>query len=99
MPIACELTADDADARLEEWRQFLAGRVVEVKRSDRRARLRLVDGDEAIVVATDLARREKTCCPFFEFRLVPAPEATWLEVQVPAESAAVLEGLVSLFPG
>ena len=94
--IACELTADDAEARIEEWRQFLDGRVVEVVRTDRSARLRLVDGDETTLVASDLARREKLCCPFFEFRLVHLPEATWLEVEVPAESAAVLDGLVNL---
>jgi hypothetical protein len=99
VPIACELTTQDADGRIEEWRQFLGGRVVQIVRSDRRARLRLVDGDEAMLVATDLARREKTCCPFFEFRLVPLPEATWLEVEVPAESTAILDGLVNLDQG
>jgi MerR family copper efflux transcriptional regulator len=96
VPIACSLTADDADVREDEWQQFLRYRVVEVVRSARSARLRLQDGDDSLLVATDLARREKACCPFFEFRLVLLPEAVWLEVEAPDEAVAILDALVDL---
>jgi MerR family copper efflux transcriptional regulator len=96
IPIACSLTANDADTRVEEWRQFLHHRVIEVERSHRSARLRLEDGDDAVLVATGLARREKACCPFFEFRLQLLPEAVWLEVEAPDDAAAILDGLIDL---
>lgn len=96
IPIACSLAADHAGARIEEWRQFVSRRVVEIARSEGSVRLRLEDSDEALLLATDLARREKTCCAFFEFRLVPLPEAVWLEVEAPDEAAAILDELVNL---
>lgn len=86
IPIACELTADDADLRVEEWRQFLATQVIEVRQGARSIRLSLRD-DDAVLAAVDLARREKTCCPFFQFRLVPLPETVWLDIEVPDEAA------------
>jgi hypothetical protein len=96
VPIACSLTAGEADTRVEEWRRFVTRRVVEVARSNESVRLRLEDGNDALLLATDLARREKVCCPFFDFRLVLLPEAVWLEVEAPEEAAAVLDGLVDL---
>ena len=60
------------------------------------ARLRLVDGDEVLAAAADLARREKACCGFFSFRLEPLPEELWLEVEVPPDAAAVLDDFSSL---
>lgn len=74
----------------------MSRRVVEIARSEGSVRLRLEDSDEALLLATDLARREKTCCAFFEFRLVPLPEAVWLEVEAPDEAAAILDELVNL---
>jgi hypothetical protein len=99
IPLACSLTADDANARVEEWRQFLKHCVVEIDRSDRSACLRIKEGDDALVAAANLARREKACCPFFEFRLVLVIEAVWLEIDAPEEAAATLDGLVALQRG
>lgn len=96
VPIACALVDDDADARVAEWRQFLGTWVVEVQRNGRSARLRLQDSDATLLAAVDLVRREKACCGFFEFRVVPLPEAVWLEVDAPEEAASVLDGLVNL---
>ena len=96
VPIACSLSHEDAGVRVDEWRQFVNRRVVEVARSERSARLRLEDGSDALLVATDLARREKACCPFFDFRLEILPEAIWLEVEAPLEAAAILDRLVDL---
>lgn len=99
VPIACSLAANDADARVEEWRQLLNHWVVEVERSGRAARLRLGASDDAVLVATDLARREKACCPFFEFRLEIGAEAVWLEIEAPDEATAILDGLIGLRAG
>jgi len=94
VPVACTLSADDASARGDEWRRFVASCVVEVERTETGARLRLHDDDDAVLIAADLARREKACCAFFDFRLALVPEGVWLEVDGPAEAAPVLDELL-----
>jgi hypothetical protein len=96
MPIACSLTPDDANDRFEEWRQFLSERVVEIERTDDSARFRLEESDDALLIASDLARREKTCCPFFDFRLLLTPDAVWFEIEAPREAAAVVSELIRM---
>jgi hypothetical protein len=70
--------------------------VAEAVRKQHGVLLRLQDGDDAVLIATDLARQEKACCPFFEFRLVLLPEAVWLEVDAPDDAASVLDELFQL---
>lgn len=96
MPIACSLVVDEAQTRVEEWRTFLHHHVVDVIRCDGCARLRLEAGDDALLLAADLARREKACCPFFDFHLVVLADAVWLVIEAPDEAAGVLDGLVEL---
>ena len=96
VPIACSLTPDDAGDRVEEWRPFLSERIVEIERTDDSARLRLEESDDALLIASDLARREKACCPFFDFRLLLTPEAVWLEIDAPRESAEVVSELIRM---
>jgi len=96
IPIACSLTSAGAIDRSDEWRRFLADHVAEIERSESSARLRLSEGDTAVLAATDLARREKACCPFMVFRLVPLVDAVWLEVDAPAEAAPILDRLIEL---
>lgn len=97
VPITCTLEADDASLRSAEWRRFLADNVAEIERSATSVRLRLKEDDGGnVLVVVDLARREKACCAFFDFRLVPLPEAVWLEVDAPLEAVAILDELVNL---
>ena len=96
IPIACSLSARDGVARVQEWRAFAHDHIVDTERTSHAARLRLRDGTDAVLAATDLARREKACCPFFEFRLLLLTDAIWLEVDAPNDAKAVLDGLVSL---
>jgi hypothetical protein len=94
VPLACSLTAENAAARIEEWKDLLGHRVVEVARGEGSTRLRLADSDETLLVAVDLARRETTCCPFLEFHLVLLAEAIWLEVHAPEGAQAILDAMV-----
>ena len=96
VPIACSLTADDAADRVEEWRRFLSERIVDIERTDDAARFRLEESYDALHIASDLARREKACCPFFDFRLLLKPEAVWLEVDAPHEAAEVVSELIRM---
>lgn len=95
IPIACTLSASDKSTRGDEWRRFFATNVDEVVRTDASVRVRLKDGDGVIVSTIDLARREKDCCAFFEFRLELLPDQVWLEIGAPAEAAAFLDALVN----
>jgi hypothetical protein len=80
---------------LDEWRRFVARDVDEIAREPGSARLRLHDRASAVLVATDLARREKECCPFFDFRLLLLPDAVWLEVDAPGGAGPILDQLLN----
>jgi hypothetical protein len=100
IPIACTLVEEDRADRVEEWRAFLGSSVREVERAPTVARLRLVQGDDVLVAAADLAGRERACCAFFTFTLrIDGPETTWLEVEVPDDAVPVLDGLLALADG
>lgn len=93
IPIACSLSTGDARDRIDEWRALLQTHIVEVERTSSSARLRLRDDGEAILMATDLAQREKACCAFFEFRLLILASAVWLEVEIPEDAGVTLNDL------
>lgn len=94
IPIACTLSAADMTTRGDEWRRFFATNVFEVVRCESSVRLRLKGGDDVILSTVDLARREKACCAFFEFRLELLADDVWFEIGAPAEAAAVLDALI-----
>ncbi|MHB8341550.1 MAG: hypothetical protein ACYDB7_10295 [Mycobacteriales bacterium] len=99
IPIACTLSADASTERVGKWRGFLSDDVAQTVRTEHTVRLQLQEGNDAVLAATDLARREKAGCAFFEFRLVLLPEAVWLEVDAPDEAASVLDELINLRSG
>jgi hypothetical protein len=96
IPLACTLATGEAAARAHEWRAFLETHVVEVQRTSSIAHLRLRDESDSLLVATDLARREKACCAFFEFRLTILADAFWLDVEIPDDAGITLDD-VSFF--
>jgi hypothetical protein len=93
IPVACTLRAGDVKARVNEWREFLKTYVVESRRTSSTARLRLRDEGESVLAATELARREKTCCAFFEFRLSILTDAIWLEIEISDDAGISLDEL------
>src|SRR5580658_1107485 len=95
IPISCTLTAEDRSIRGDEWRRFLNSSIDDVRRSGHSARLLLKGGDDVLLTAIDLARREKDCCAFFEFRLQLLPDEVWLEIQVPNDAGEILDGLLN----
>jgi hypothetical protein len=98
VPIACTLTADALLDRKAEWKAFLATMVKDVDIVSTHATLSLVERPEALVVATDLAERERACCPFFRFSLELDGEGTRLHIQGPAEAHKILIGLLTIAP-
>jgi hypothetical protein len=99
VPIACTLTAEDATQRVQEWRLFLNGSVdAAVRETDTQLRLRLKSPRRDLLVAVDLAQREKACCGFFQFSLIVDSDTCWLVIGVPQEATAALSGFVDLLP-
>ena len=96
VPIACSLTAADATDRLSEWRAFISQSTVGRTREGGVVRLALVPSDDVLVAAADLARREKTCCPFFDFAIEIGPDGNTLRVEVPADAVQVLDDFAGL---
>jgi hypothetical protein len=95
VPIACTLSVDDAAARGVEWRDFVSRHVDAVERPARTVvRLRLGPGDDVLLAAVDLARREKACCAFLVLSMEPLPDATWLVIEAPEEAAGLIDGLL-----
>lgn len=60
----------------------------------RRARWSLIPEPDVPARAADLIARESQCCTFFDFTLRVAPGSLTLDVAVPGERIAVLDGLV-----
>ena len=99
IPITCSLTPESAGDRVQEWRDFFANWIDAAdKRNDGELRLRLNRSENALVLAADLAEREKACCGFFDFSIELQSDERWLVVQVPDDAAGVLDGIVTLLP-
>jgi len=96
IPIACTLDSQDATDRVEEWRTLVGDDVADAIRTADGVRFRLCDNDHAVLRAIDLCRREKSCCGFFDFRLVLLTDAVWLEIEAPNDAAPILDGLFAL---
>jgi hypothetical protein len=98
VPIACTLTPDAADERVDEWRAALgqaaaaAGRVAPA-----RLEIRLRPGAR-VAALVDLVRREVACCPFFRFTLEVDAGVFTLTVAVPPEAETVLDAFSHLVP-
>jgi hypothetical protein len=99
VPIACTLSAGQVGDRIEEWRSFFATSVDAVDAAGKDSlRLQVKDDPAELVAAVDLARREVTCCAFFDFSIVIESTRSWLVIEVPPDGREILAGLADLLP-
>jgi len=98
VPVACTLEPDAVGDRIGEWHSFLADRVDEIDRQGPVLRMRLGAGDDTVLVAVDLAQREKSCCGFFQFSLELEADSRWLRAEVPPDAAGVLDDFLAAHP-
>jgi hypothetical protein len=93
IPIACDLNPSERRAQLDEWRALWATSVIDADRvSPTRLSVRLVDDLGRLETTIRLAQREKACCPFFDFVLRIDPETITLDISVPEDATAILDG-------
>jgi MerR family transcriptional regulator, copper efflux regulator len=99
VPIACSLSAVDTRDQLDEWRAVLGSEAVEIRRvTPTELIIRLQDDPARLGEIITLARREKACCPFFDFSLRIEPDAVSLAISVPADGVPVLDAFAALGP-
>jgi hypothetical protein len=98
-PIECTLTSEDAATRVDEWRRFMQESIDTAQVvGDDQLRLLLNPRPDVLPVAVDLARREKSCCQFFDFSIQIQEESCWLVISVPHQAAPVLADFARLLP-
>jgi hypothetical protein len=99
VPIACSLSSVASRAQLDEWRALLATEAVETRRATpTELIIRLRDDQARLGDIVTLVRREKTCCPFFDFSLRIEPDAVSLLISVPDDGVPVLDAFAALGP-
>lgn len=95
-PSACTLSPNEYAGRLEDFRQGVFTHLVGMERPEpTRLRLRLA-GDAAPEAVRELLIREQGCCAFLSFTLTPGDGQLLADLEVPAEAAPALDGMVSL---
>jgi hypothetical protein len=93
VPIACSLPGAEARAQLTEWSALLADSAVSAEReADTVLTFRLRNDLRGLEDLIALARREKACCPFFDFDLAIGADDVLLRISVPIDARDVLDG-------
>jgi hypothetical protein len=98
IPVACTLSAGEAQDRSTEWRHFFETSV-ETAEMVPGGHLRLqLKSSEVLPAAVDLAQREILCCAFFDFSILIEPERCWLVMGVPPDATSILRDFAGLLP-
>ncbi len=94
LPDACTLPAARLPERLADFTRLFADFVVTIDRvRPDLLRLGLISTPAAAARAAELAVAESACCSFFEFTLRVTAGQLVLDVRVPGNYAAALDGL------
>lgn len=92
---ACTLPTAAQPLRVAEFDALFATALRGMDRVSR-TRLRIELAAAAEAEARELAAAESGCCSFFTFGFGPAgPETVWMDIEVPAARAEVLDGLAA----
>jgi hypothetical protein len=95
-PIACTLHPNEYAGRLEDFRQGVFAHLVGMERPEP-IRLRLLlAGDADPEAVRELLVREQGCCAFMSFTITAGGGQLAADLEVPAEAAPALDGMVSL---
>jgi hypothetical protein len=93
-PQGCTLPADERPLRAAEFDALFAERVRSIERAGPgRLRLELQPGAQVAGRAAELAAAETGCCSFFTFTLTATAGCLVLDITVPAQHAATLDGI------
>lgn len=99
LPVACSLPAGEQVPRVERWRSLAAGFLLAEEATAEGVRLRYRREPEARAELEDLARLERDCCGWAEWRVSAAEDAIVLEVSAEVDGAAALRAMFGLAAG
>jgi hypothetical protein len=95
-PIACSLDARSLVDRVDEWHALVATYVVAIASEATAVHLELDASATALVVAVELAQREKRCCPFFDVAVDIGAERRTLSLRVPEGAEEAMATFVAM---
>jgi hypothetical protein len=93
IPIACSLSAEDRAGRNGEFAAILGRGLLAREDTPIGIRLRFRRSPGLEQDLTDLTRREKECCPFFDFRIETSGDQVLLEVGAPPDARPIVDQL------
>lgn len=95
-PIACTLHPNEYAGRLEDFRQGVFAHLVGMERPEPTRLRLLLAGDADPETVRELLVREQGCCAFMSFTITASGGQLAADLEVPAEAAPALDGMVSL---
>ena len=95
-PIACTLHPNEYAGRLEDFRQGVFAHLVGMERPEPTRLRLLLTGDADPEAVRELLVREQGCCAFMSFTITASGGQLAADLEVPAEAAPALDGMVSL---
>jgi len=95
-PIACTLHPNEYAGRLEDFRQGVFAHLVGMERPEPTRLRLLLAGDADPEAVRELLVREQGCCTFMSFTITASGGQLAADLEVPADAAPALDGMVSL---
>jgi hypothetical protein len=95
-PIACTLHPNEYAGRLEDFRQGVFAHLVGMERPEPTRLRLLLAGDADPEAVRELLVREQGCCAFMSFTITASGGQLAADLEVPADAAPALDGMVSL---
>ena len=97
IPSACSLSSGQREDRELEFRDLAASALLASERTPAGIRLRFDPAPAVRARVMELVRKEKECCPFFDFRLEASLAEFSLQVSAPPEAEPMLDELLRQF--
>ncbi len=96
LPIACSLPPGEQVPRVDRWRALAARYLLDEEATAEGVRLRYRLEPEAVSELEDLARLERDCCGWADWRVERTDDAVVLEVTAEGDGAAAVRSMFGL---
>jgi hypothetical protein len=97
--MSCSLSPAEGAARTAELRALARRALRSRERDEDRVLLRFSSEPGVAGAVADLARRERACCPFLDFRVSDEPGTVTLSIGAAREDRAALDAFYELAAG
>lgn len=94
--LGCSTSGDDLLNIAQTFRSAVRSGLVGRTRTATGVRFRVREGPEVIAALREFVRREKACCPFFDFDISSHGSEVQLDIEGPPEARPLLDLLFQL---